>query len=206
MIKKKNTKKNAKVRQERKMSKFKKIQKKIKEIIKKSETEEDPHHSILTREWLLKLKPDANEELQIAALAHDIDRAVSPRVLKEDGELYDEYKRRHSVRSAEVAAKLMGDYGYPLESIKKIKRLIRLHEVGGDKEINLLRDADSIAFFDYNINYYFQRKGSDITKKKIIFMFVRASKRAQKIIRGLKFSPDMKEVFNSAMEDWEKRI
>ncbi len=53
--------------------------KKIEKIIKNSLVTEDPIHSKNTLEWLLKLKPDADEALQIAALAHDIERAIEKR-------------------------------------------------------------------------------------------------------------------------------
>jgi hypothetical protein len=183
------------------MNKFQKIQKEIREITKKSGIEEDARHSILTHEWLLKLNPDVSEELQIAALAHDIDRAVRPRVLITDGESYDGYKQRHAKRSAELIAKLMRVCKYSPGSINKVKRLVALHEVSGDEEIDLLRDADSIAFFDYNINFYLRRKGADITKEKIVFMFARASNRAKQVIKELEYSPDVKEVFDSVLVD-----
>ena len=48
---------------------------KIHTIISKSSVPEDPAHAENTLKWLLKLKPNANEALCIAALAHDIDRA-----------------------------------------------------------------------------------------------------------------------------------
>ena len=58
------------------------VKKKIEKIIKNSLVPEDPMHSKNTLEWLLKLKPDADEALQIAALAHDIERAIGKRKVK----------------------------------------------------------------------------------------------------------------------------
>jgi hypothetical protein len=52
------------------------VKKRIEEIIKTSPVPEDPIHSKNTLEWLLWLKPDADEALQIAALGHDIERAI----------------------------------------------------------------------------------------------------------------------------------
>ncbi|MCP4825755.1 MAG: DUF4202 domain-containing protein, partial [Shimia sp.] len=49
---------------------------KIRLIIADSRVPEDPHHADNTLEWLLRLEPDAGEALQLAALAHDIDRAI----------------------------------------------------------------------------------------------------------------------------------
>ncbi|SVD31636.1 uncharacterized protein METZ01_LOCUS384490, partial [marine metagenome] len=44
-------------------------------VIARSKVPEDPVHAENVLEWVLKLKPDAGEALQLAALAHDIDRA-----------------------------------------------------------------------------------------------------------------------------------
>ncbi len=48
------------------------IKKKIEKIIEKSPIPEDPIHSKNTLKWVLKLKPDADDALQIAALGHYI--------------------------------------------------------------------------------------------------------------------------------------
>jgi len=45
-------------------------------VIASSQVPEDSHHADNTLEWLLRLQPDAGEALQLAALAHDIDRAI----------------------------------------------------------------------------------------------------------------------------------
>ncbi len=41
-----------------------------------SSVPEDPRHAENTLDWLLRLKPDADEPLQIATLGHDIERAL----------------------------------------------------------------------------------------------------------------------------------
>ena len=45
------------------------VKKKIEGIIEKSIVTEDPIHSKNTLEWVLKLKPDADEALKIAAFS-----------------------------------------------------------------------------------------------------------------------------------------
>ena len=52
------------------------VKKKIEKIIKNSLVPEDPIHSKNTLEWLLKLNPHADDALKIAALGHDIERAI----------------------------------------------------------------------------------------------------------------------------------
>jgi len=171
------------------------IQNKISDIVKNSPIEEDPKHSILTRKWLLKICPDASEDMQIAALAHDIERAVPPRIRGIPGENYDQTKQRHAKRSADIAAKIMEEIGFIKEDIAKVKHLIENHEVGGDKESDYLRDADSIAYFEYNVNLYFKRNGAEKTKDKIMFMFGRCSERAKKMIQQIDFKPEIRKLF-----------
>ena len=48
----------------------------IRPIIAGSQTPEDSRHADNTLEWLLRLQPDAGDALQLAALAHDIERAI----------------------------------------------------------------------------------------------------------------------------------
>ncbi|MBW1691261.1 MAG: DUF4202 family protein [Deltaproteobacteria bacterium] len=84
------------------------VKKKIEEIVKTSPVPEDPIHSKNTLEWLLWLKPDADEALQIAALGHDIERAIEERkVRRDDYKNYDEFKDAHASNSAEILAEIM---------------------------------------------------------------------------------------------------
>lgn len=167
-------------------------------IIAHSDIPTDPKHSLETREWLLRLRPDASEELQIAALAHDVDRAVPPRTHKLDDESYDDFKARHAKRSAILLGELMRKHGYGGDSIGKATGYVERHEVGGDEESDTLMDADSISYFVDNIDEYFRKNGPERTKQKIAFMYDRATPRARTAIAGIAFRPEiatlMKEV------------
>ena len=81
---------------------FKEASKKIAEVISHSKTEEDPVHSLKTRDWLLQLRPDADEILQLAALGHDIERAMPDRLQKNDFANYDVYKMTHAKRAGKL--------------------------------------------------------------------------------------------------------
>ncbi len=58
------------------MDNFDDLKSEIEETIRNSAVPEDPVHSKNTLEWLLRLNPDADEALKIAALGHDIERAI----------------------------------------------------------------------------------------------------------------------------------
>lgn len=162
----------------------------IKTILKESPVKEDVIHAELVLKWVLQLKNDADEALQIAAFSHDIDRAISKITeseLKNSLEGYAKYKEEHAGRSAKYIAEILKEYKYPLKTIKKISELVKNHEVGGDKESDILRDADSLAYFEYNIPSYIERNGEEKAKRKIQFMYKRASSKVKKIIEAMEY-------------------
>lgn len=167
---------------------FKKFKSEIIKILSSAEFELEGAHSIDTLKWVKKIDINASELLQIAALAHDIDRGISPRVTREENETYNDYKARHAERSAQLVDDLMTKYSYSKDLIKKTVLLIKKHEVGGNRETNILKDADSISFFSCNIEWYYNYKNRDLeeTKREILYKYKRATPRAKKMIRTIK--------------------
>jgi len=72
--------------------------------------------------------------------------------------------------------------------IDKVKMLVLKHEEGGNDEQNLLKDADSISFFENNVPIFLTeqvaKKGKDKVKEKFNWMFNRiTSEKAKQIAR-----------------------
>ena len=180
------------------MTKFENAKNKIAEIVSKSEANTDLGHSLNTLEWLLKLRPDADEILQLAALSHDIERGTPDPVHSSKFESYNAYKVAHAVRGAKMAEQIAKDVGYSDEEAKRLAYLVEHHETGNDDpDVNVIMDADSISFFDYNIEAYLKYVGEKQTKKKILFMKSRASENAKKFIDEImKNKPELNKLFN----------
>jgi hypothetical protein len=82
----------------------------------------------------------------------------------------------------------MKKHNYPNEIINRVKHLVENHEVGGDEETNILTDADSLAYFKYNIPFYLIRNGKERTKEKIKFMYKRLSfEKSKEFINQMNF-------------------
>ena len=169
-------------------SNFNKLKSELADIFSKAEFELEGAHSLDTLDWVKKIDPNAGESLQIAALAHDIDRGIKPKIKRKENETYDDYKTRHAKRSSQLIAWLMAKNDYSKELIKETGRLVENHEVGGDKETDILMDADSISFFSCNIDWYYNYKSRNLdeTKKGIKYKYERATPRAQKLIKSIK--------------------
>jgi hypothetical protein len=160
----------------------------IAEVIAGSSVPEDPRHSKNTLEWLLRLDPNADAALQIAALGHDIDRAVAARkVQRADFSDYDDFKAAHARNGAEILAEILWESGVREESLaREVKRLVCCHEVGGDARSDLLVDADSISYFDVNLPLYHARNSRKETLRRCLWGYERLSPRARSIVATIR--------------------
>ncbi len=139
-------------------------------------------------EWLLKLKPNADEVLKIAALGHDIERAIEDRKVKrKDYRAYDEFKKAHALNSAKILKEIMKGCSLRKELVEDIFFLVSHHEIGGDKRSDVLRDADTISFFHVNLPYYFDRSGVEETKRRILWGYNKLPENLRRIVVEFKY-------------------
>lgn len=145
----------------------------VSDLFKQAGKESVLVHSRRTVFWLLELKPDADEALKIAALAHDIERISPPPPLEHmvaassKGWMDPEFLRRHSTKGADIIAALMSDLGVAPQMIERIKWLVAGHEFSGTDDQNLIKDADSVSFFENNIEQFLHLKAKKFGKQKV---------------------------------------
>jgi hypothetical protein len=173
---------------------------------------EDSLHSENVLKWIIKLKSDADEALQIAAIAHDIDRADGHKKVKRNNFLdYNKFKLEHAKNSANILKGILIKCDVKQSIIDESCRLVEQHEVGGDLRSDLLKDADSISFFEINMPFYFRREGYEETLKRCIWGYNRLSPKMKKICQNITYSQQLldnilKEAINKASEGDKKEI
>lgn len=164
----------------------------IRAIISKSSVPEDSFHSENVLKWIIKLKSDSDEALKIAALAHDIDRADEyKKVKRKNFSGYNKFKSEHAKNSANILKGILIKCNVKQSIIDESCRLVRYHEVGGDPHSDLLKDADSISFFEINMPFYFQREGYEETLKRCIWGYNRLSPKMKKICQNITYSQQL---------------
>ena len=170
------------------MSSIECAKRKIRAVISKSDVPEDPVHAENVLDWVLQLRSDADEALQIAALSHDIDRADERRKIRRtDFNDYDAFKAAHANNSAKILKEILHECHMEQPIIDEACRLVERHEVGGDLRSDLLRDADSISFFEVNMPLYFQREGYEETLRRCIWGYRRLSPKMKEICRNMTY-------------------
>ncbi len=83
---------------------------------------------------------------------------------------------------------------------REVHRLVHLHEVGGDLRSDLLKDADSLSYFDVDLPLYFERNGWQETHGRCAWGYLRLSPRASSIVAGLKVCDPRRELMNQSIE------
>jgi len=190
------------------MDKFNLVKRKIEEVIKGSSVPEDPIHSKNTLEWLLKLMPDTDESLKIAALGHDIERAIEKRkVRRQDYKDYDAFKDTHALKSANVLAEIMQACDIEKKMIDEVFFLVRHHETGGSDRVDTLKDADSISYFDVNLPLYFERNDLKETKRRCLWGYKKLSDKGKKIVAELNYqNKEVKSLLKVCIDECEQTI
>jgi hypothetical protein len=163
----------------------------IRAAISGSKVPEDPGHAEGTLRWLLELMPDADDALRLAALGHDIDRAIEAQRIRKNGfSNFDEFKAAHASHSAEILATILDDCGVSEATRIEACRLVRLHETGGDERSDVLKNADALSFFQDNISLYFERNGLEETKRRALWGYSRLSPELRHIVRRFRFDSE----------------
>ena len=141
-------------------------------------------HLLQAEVWLQRLKPDASEEMLLAALTHDMERAFpgpdSPSLDPRDGVDNPVYNIAHCERSARIVSSYLREQGASQESIEEIARLIRAHEYGGDDDQNYVQAADSLSFLEVNVDVFLswmdagdEKWNAEAVRAKFIWMYER---------------------------------
>ena len=180
---------------------FECARRRILERIARSPVPEDPAHAENTLHWLLRLDPGADTALQLAALAHDIERARPQRLRRDAFDDYDHFKQAHARQGARLLEPLLRHCGLEEAVIREACRLVERHEFGGDPRADLLREADSLSFFEVNLPLYHAREGEAEALRRCRWGVARLSPRGRALLaERLPADPALARIVVEALE------
>jgi hypothetical protein len=111
---------------------------------------------------------------------------LSPKLIADFND-YDAFKAAHARNGAAILRAILDKRGVAKSVVDEACRLVGLHEVGGDRRSDLLKDADSISYFEVNMPMYYQREGWEETRRRCSWGYRRLSVRMRKIARRLTY-------------------
>ena len=122
----------------------------VKFFVDSNFSKENLLHLDKTLFWLLKLKPDADEALQIAAYSHDIERAFNKSNGSKKTFVSGKSLEKHQSKGASIMYDFLINNSAKKSLARRVKTLIEKHEIGGTPDQNVLKDADSISYLQNN--------------------------------------------------------
>ncbi len=90
--------------------------------------------------------------------------------------------------SADILREILDECGVDTRVGEEICRLVRAHETGGDERSDLLKNADSLSYFDVNLPFYVKRHTWEETKWRSMWGFKRLSPESQARVKGFRFT------------------
>ncbi len=125
--------------------------------------------------WVRELEPEAGEELLMAAVSHDIERAFNSEAKDMKEYRTGEGQREHEEEGGRLMFEFLAATGYDRAKAERVRELIARHETGGDREQDLLRDADSLSWLEVSAPRHITKKmfPPEEMTRKVEYMYAR---------------------------------
>jgi hypothetical protein len=150
----------------------------------------DYNHALDVWQWVLRLDPEAELSLQIAALFHDIERLASEAEARVEhlAPDYQQFKDAHARTGAAMTDAVLSEAGVSASVRARVAELVTSHE----HEPGLLSDADALSFFSLNSSGYADYFGADQTRKKVAYTLNRLRPAARGRLATVRLRPDVR--------------
>jgi len=137
-------------------------------------------------EWVMKLNPNAKEELQLAAKCQHIKRWEIPRSKYQDGlKGYTKWKKELAEYHADEAGKILKQVGYEEAVIERVRAINLKKNLKVDSDVQTMEDALCLVTLQYQIEGFSLKHDDEkmigIIKKTWAKMSDRAKEEALKL-------------------------
>jgi hypothetical protein len=152
-------------------------------------------------DWVLRLCPQASEELRLAARCQHLCRWQVPRQshpMTRAG--YLQWRERLKKFHAEKAAEILGETGYPPETIARVQSLNLKKNLAEDPETRVLEDALCLVFLEHQ----FAELAAKTPEEKMLGVIQKTWKKmtpaGQNAARNLAFGEKEKALLERALK------
>jgi hypothetical protein len=146
-------------------------------------------HAELVTGWVRRLRPDASEELLLAARAHHVRRWDIPRDSYPDGRSgYLRWRRALHDHHSEVTGVALREAGYGPAAIERVQAIVRKRDLTRDPEVQALEDALCLVFLETQFDALAERldaeKMDEVVRKTLVKMSDEAKELALTLALG----------------------
>lgn len=170
--------------------------------VRGEERPKEQAHAELATEWLRRLRPDADEALQLAVRAHHVRRWAIPRSGYPTGRAG--YLRwRKALKDLHVAevARILGPIGYDEATINRVQRLVSKQDLAAhaDADVQLVEDILCLVFLETQLHDLAARLTPDHVVEVVRKTLPKMSDEAKAVALTLDLDPEDRAVLERAV-------
>jgi hypothetical protein len=122
-------------------------------------------------DWVLKLEPEADEELLLASRCQHIGRWEMPRESYPDGrDAYLKWRKDLAQHHVNIADKLMSEAGYPDEFIERVNQILLKKRIKVDPDVQAMENALCLVFLEFQYED-FRKKYAEEPDKMVTILY-----------------------------------
>ena len=152
--------------------------------------------------WVERLRPDAPEELRIAARGQHIRRWEIPRAgFSMDRAGYHQWRTTLYAFHADRLAEIMREGGYEDAAIERVRSIVQKKRIKSDPDAQTLEDAAALEFLEHDLAEFAARP--DMNEEKLVDILRKTwgkmSGSGQKLAQTLKLPAQLRALIGKAL-------
>lgn len=162
----------------------------------------DYQHALDTWQWVLRLEPEADLAVQVAALFHDVERLLSEADVRVEhkAEDYQLFKDAHAALGAELTCSLLGELAVDGATCERVRWLVTQHErPGEDSALALLNDADALSFFSLNSSGFIRYFSPEHSRRKVAYTLARLRPKHRARLERVRLAPAVRGMLDALL-------
>ncbi|MHB8206548.1 DUF4202 domain-containing protein [Mucilaginibacter sp.] len=153
-------------------------------------------------EWVLKLNPDADEELLLASRSQHIGRWEIPRESYPDGrEAYLKWRKDLALFHAEKASSIMQEVGYDDEQIARVRQILLKQKLKVDADVQTMENALCLVFLEFQYEDFYPKHSPEKVVNILRKSLLKMDSHSHQFALGLKYSEKGLAYINEALNN-----
>jgi hypothetical protein len=153
-------------------------------------------------EWVLKLDPDASEELLLASRCQHIGRWEIPRNSYPDGrDGYLKWRKNLALYHAEKATAIMKSAGYNDDEVARVKQIILKQKIKVDKEVQVMENALCLVFLEFQYEAFHPKHPPEMMVNILRRSLFKMDQEGHRFALGLTYSENGLFYINEALKN-----
>jgi hypothetical protein len=171
-------------------------------VVRGEERPKEVAHAELASEWVRRLRPDAGEELLLAARAHHVRRWSIPRESYPAGRAgYLKWRRALHDLHSELTGEILERAGYEPAAVERVQSIVRKRGLGRDPDVQALEDALCLVFLETQLHELSARLDDEKMDGVVRKTLAKMSNEGRRLALSLELGADDRAVLERALAD-----